>query len=96
MDADVPEDHEVGFEIVEKGTKKGGKMLVASNGYSYNIKVSGQNNYTKRQMKTSAFSTVYISFYSLYIFHMYFRERKTISFTGFAASEVPSSDVQRG
>lgn len=36
----ILEDNEVRFEIVESGTKRGGKKLVSSEGYSYTVKVS--------------------------------------------------------
>jgi hypothetical protein len=36
----ILEDHDIRYEIVESGTKRGGKKLVSSEGFSYTVKVN--------------------------------------------------------
>jgi hypothetical protein len=40
LDDDVPADTPVTYEVVESGTKRGGRKLVSSDGYTYTARVS--------------------------------------------------------
>lgn len=40
LDDDIPDDQPVTYEVVEGGTKRGGKKLVGSDGFTYVVNVS--------------------------------------------------------
>lgn len=39
MDDTILDERPVQFEVLEKGSKRGGKLLVASDGFTYGVKV---------------------------------------------------------
>lgn len=39
MDDTILDERPIQFEVLEKGSKRGGKLLVASDGFTYGVKV---------------------------------------------------------
>jgi hypothetical protein len=39
VDDTILDDSEIRFEVLEKGSKRGGRLLIASDGFTYGLKV---------------------------------------------------------